>query len=101
MWTRKAIDGLTSAKINSGMTQADKIRQYAIDRYIVPARGRADKSVTIRSGDIHEGMGLRASYPAVCAALGTETFESLARIRRTACEGPLNGANLLLTFELL
>jgi len=83
------------------MTQADRIRQYAIDHYILPARRKGDKTVTIRSGDIHEGMGLRASYPAVCAALGTDTFETAARISRSACEGPLNGANLLLTFQLL
>lgn len=83
------------------MSQAERIRQYAVDHYVTPARRRAEKSVTIRAGDIHDGMDLRSSYPAVCAALGTEIFESQARIRRTACDGPLNGANLLLTFELL
>ena len=83
------------------MTQADRIRKYAAERYIVPARGRGQKSVAIRAGDVHDGMGLRSSYPAVCAALGTEIFESQAQVRRTACDGPLNGANLILTFELL
>lgn len=83
------------------MSQADRIRRYAIDQHILPARRRSEKTVTIRAGDVHDGMALRASHPAVCAALGTETFETQARIRRTSREGPLNGANLLLTFELL
>jgi hypothetical protein len=82
------------------MTQADRIRKFAIDHYIQPAGRRADRSVAVRTGDVHESMGL-LFYPAVCAALGTEIFETQARIRRTACEGPLKGASLLLTFALL
>lgn len=46
------------------MSQADRIRQYAIDKYIVPARRRSEKTVTIRAGDVHDGLG--ASRLASC-----------------------------------
>ncbi len=53
------------------------------------------------TGDVADALGLQKRLPAVCSALGTNTFEDECRVKRTACEGPLNGANLRLTFRIL
>jgi hypothetical protein len=60
------------------MTQADRIRQFALDRYIVPARTRHDAEIVIRAGDVRRDMGLVSAMPAVCSALGGRKFEERA-----------------------
>jgi hypothetical protein len=83
------------------MALADEIREFALTRYIGPARKRGEWAVTIRAGDVHKEMGLKLNQlPGVCSALGTNTFETQCDARRISADGPLAGANLLLTFRL-
>ena len=82
------------------MALADGIREFADEHYIQPARERGDRQFTIRAGDLHDDMGLHARLPAVSAALGANKFEDAYAVRRVSIEGPLNGANCLLTFEI-
>ena len=83
-----------------GMTGADSIRAFCIREYVEPARARQEFTVTIRSGDVHTSMQLTQRLPAVCAALGSDTFEKAARLRRLVIDGPLNGASTLFVFAL-
>jgi 5-methylcytosine-specific restriction enzyme B len=83
------------------MNHADDVREYCKSRYVVPARQKRERSVTIRAGDVHRALNHRNRYPLVCAAIGSNLFEELAGIRRVSIEGPLNGANTLFKFELL
>ena len=82
------------------MSVADDIRQFCVEQYVEPARRRGDYVVAIRSGDVHNRMELGQRMPAVCGALGAEKFEQLARVRRIAIDGPLNGASTLFVFRL-
>jgi len=80
------------------MTQADKIREYCIENYIKPARLRGDIGVFISVGEVHKNLYLKNSLPAVCAALGTETFEDEANTRRIYIDGPINGSSTTFAF---
>ena len=85
---------------NEVVTGADAIRDFCIKEYVEPARSRGEHTVTIRSGDVHTSMQLSQRLPAVCAALGSDTFEKAARVRRLVIDGPLNGASTLFVFAL-
>jgi 5-methylcytosine-specific restriction protein B len=61
------------------MTQAEKIRQFALDHYVAPARKGGLAVVTIRAGDIHREMNLANAMPAVCSAIGSNKFEQIPR----------------------
>lgn len=80
--------------------EIDAITQYAIDKYITPARNRGDYVVGILSGDIHRALGKMNQLPQVCSKLGSNVFQREARVRRIALEGPTNGANALFVYRL-
>ncbi|MDE7227395.1 MAG: hypothetical protein K2N31_03645 [Treponemataceae bacterium] len=81
-------------------TRADKIRAYCRDTRIIPARARGEKIVKIRAGDIAEELGLQDRVPSVCGALQALKFETIANVKRIATDGPGNGMNCIMTFEL-
>ena len=83
------------------MTLADEIRDFVQQNYIEPARRRGEHEITIRAGEVHSAMKLVDRMPAVCGALGANTFQKECRVRLVKREGPHQGANLRLTFELL
>jgi hypothetical protein len=82
------------------MSQANRIRQFTVDRYIAPAIAAGRDEITIRAGDVHREMGLTNAMPAVCSALGSRKFDVCANITRSALVGPTNGANVYFTFKL-
>jgi len=83
------------------MSFADDVRQYCKDAYVDPARNKGEKTVTIRSGDVHSALNYRDRYPLVCSAIGPNLFEELCNVKRISVEGPLNGVSTLFTFELI
>jgi len=82
------------------MTQADRIRRFALDRYIVPARTRNDAEIVIRAGDVHREMGLFSAMPAVCSAIGSRKFEEVSGVTIVWRTGPTNGANVYFHLRL-
>jgi len=64
------------------MSQADEIRKYCIENYIKPYRVKGDKGVFISVGDVHKNLNLSNSFPAVCAAFGSNIFEDEANVKR-------------------
>jgi hypothetical protein len=82
------------------MSQADRIRQFALDNYIAPARAEGRAEATIRAGDVHRRMGLSSAMPAVCSAIGGHKFNELARVTLRDRTGPPNGANVYFTYNL-
>ena len=80
------------------MLQADGIRDYCIKEYIKPALLRGEKGVFISAGEVHKKLNLSQSYPAVCAALGSNKFELETCAKRVHIEGPLNGSNTIFVF---
>jgi len=80
------------------MSQADEIRNYCIETYVKPSRFRGDKGVFIPVADVHKNLNLSNGYPAVCSALGSNTFEDEANIRRVHVDGPINGVSTIFVF---
>jgi hypothetical protein len=82
------------------MTQADRIHDFVIDRYIAPARAEGRSEITVRAGDVHQAMGLANAMPAICSAIGSNKFQALARATLVKWIGPGNGANVYFHFRL-
>lgn len=70
------------------------------NNYVDPARQKKQKTITIRSGDVHSALNYKNRYPLVCSALGPNCFEEMCDLRRMSVEGPLNEVSTLFTFEL-
>jgi hypothetical protein len=81
-------------------TQADRIRQFVHDNYIVPARRDGDAEITLRAGDIHRDMGLTNALPAVCSAIGSNRFAQASNVTPAGRTGPANGSNAYFRFTL-
>lgn len=79
---------------------ADKIRLYAIEHYINPARKKNEKAISIRSGDIHTGMGLHQNHANVCQALRGEKFQQQANVKLLSESGPNAGGNTYFRYRL-
>lgn len=72
----------------ASMKQADRIREYAIEHCVKPARDAGERCVSIRAGDVHKAMKLDNRVPAVCSALRTEEFQDRANVELKGCDGP-------------
>ena len=86
--------------IDDNETQADRIRQYVLQRYIEPARQRGDPSVTIVVGPLNNEMGLNMAWPNICQALEGRKFLKLAKVPAPIAEGPKQSTTRKLTFAL-
>ncbi len=80
---------------------ADEACEYCAEHYILPARENGQNEVSIRAGEVHSILGHSNRLPLVCSAIGASVFEEENNIRRTSIEGPMHGANTVVTFELL
>lgn len=85
------------------MTDANKIRLYARDAYVVPARQKRAKELSIRVGDVVRGLRLKGRVPAVCSALKTREFMESNGLRLTHTSGPESGQSttVVYTYKLL
>ena len=81
-------------------TQADRIREFAFDQYVAPARRDGLNEITIRAGDAHQSMGLANALPAVCSAIGGNRFAQVANVTLAERTGPANGSNVYFRFML-
>lgn len=84
----------------SDMSLAERIRAHVIAEHIEPARGRGDRVVVVRAGDIHREMTLTNAMPSVCGAIGARRFAEAAQVALVERVGPRNGANVYFTFAL-
>ena len=70
------------------MTQADKIRRYALQHYVEPARAAGEVALTIRAGDICRALSLGGRAPNVCSALKSNAFLRLGELEMIERTGP-------------
>ncbi len=82
------------------MRQADRIRQHTLTTIIEPARARGEQEVTVVTGDVHRAMELDNAMPAVCSAIGGNTFERMADLRIVDRQGPANSSTVRYTYDL-
>ena len=81
-------------------THADSIRAFLRDRYFEPARRNGTRYLQLRSGDVHQAMGLHNRYPAVCNAMSNQKVEKSGQVRIVKTEGA-TGANFYVTYSLV
>jgi 5-methylcytosine-specific restriction protein B len=79
---------------------ADRIRKYALDTFITPARQRGDTTVTIRCGDVHTALGMTNAHANVCQALRGRKFQEMAGVAVPSFSGPDNSSTTTFTYEL-
>ena len=84
-------------------SQADELRDFCNENYIVPARNRGEKTLTIRAGDVRYALNIRDRMPAICNALRGKKIEELAHVRLIEKNTPPSGAgmNSYFTYEIL
>lgn len=77
---------------------SDAIRRHAYDKYVLQARRRKEKLISINVGDVHREMGLSNRVPLVCAALGSKKFLAEHGLRIVSKTGPPSGQSTTVTF---
>jgi hypothetical protein len=85
------------------MTIADRIRMHAREKYVVPAKSRKEKQISIRAGDVVKDLGLVGRTPAVCSALTGKKFWETNNLRLLKVNGPKSGQSttVVCTYELV
>jgi hypothetical protein len=81
-------------------SSADRIRRFTLSHYVVPARNRGKKTVTVRAGDVHAQMSLHGQHANVCQAMRGDKFLNLANVKLKSFRGSLAGANAYFTYQL-
>ena len=81
---------------------ADRIRDYAT-RLIEKVRLEGETRITIRSGDVHDALGLTLAHANVCQVLDGRKFHMQARVRLIEYRGAQSRAssNSYFDFEIL
>lgn len=82
------------------LKDSDRIRAYAVEHYVEPARSRGEATVSIRAGDIHNALGLTNAHANVCQALRGRLFRELAAVGEPTVAGPENSSTTTFTFSL-
>ena len=98
--SRNAGPAPPSPRPGADLSQADRIRSFAVAHFIEPARDAGRTTVTIRAGDVGRRMGLQQNMPNVCNALGGRKLEALADARLVDRSGPPVGANTVFTYSI-
>ena len=80
------------------MSQADEIRQYALQHYVALARSAGEETVTIRAGDICRGLDLHGRTPSVCSALQSSAFLRLGGLKLVERIGPLQSTTTVFRY---
>src|SRR5580704_16223237 len=85
------------------MRDADKIRLYGKEKYVLGALGRKEKSFSIRAGDVVRELKMSGRTPAVCSALKSREFLQDNNLRLVAKSGPKSGQSttVVYTYEFV
>jgi 5-methylcytosine-specific restriction protein B len=81
-------------------SDADRIRRYALDHYIIAARQKGALFATIKAGEVHTALGLSNAHANVCQALRGSKFQQLADVGVPSFVGPDNSSTTTFTFAL-
>lgn len=93
-------NGQTQHRDATVETEADRIRVYATETIIEPARRQGRTTITIRAGDVAGSMNLQHNTPNVVNALRGSKFEELAGVTVTGRTGPEQGPNTEFTYAI-
>jgi hypothetical protein len=77
----------------------DKVREFAREKYIEPARKRGERIVRITSGDVFRPLGVPNVVPSVCNALRSKKFLVENNLILVQEEGPPSGLGTRVVFH--
>ncbi len=80
------------------MTNADKIRLYGQEKYVLLARQQKLNRFSIRVGDIVRDLKLIGRAPSVCSALKTNEFLGKNDLRLVETAGPKSGQSTTVVY---
>jgi hypothetical protein len=80
------------------MKDADRIREYATERYVLPARQQKQRRFSIRVGDVVRELKMSRAVPAVCSALKTGEFRERNDLRLVDIIGPKSGQSTTVVY---
>lgn len=80
------------------MSDADRIRMHAREKYVLPARQRKQKRFSINAGNIVRELKMSGRAPAVCSALKTGQFLRSNGLGLVATDGPPSGQSTTVTY---
>ena len=85
------------------MRDADRIRIYGQEKYVLPARQRRESRFSIRVGDVVRELKLNGRTPAVCSALRTREFLQSNDLQLVDTSGPKSGQSttVIYTYEFV
>ena len=84
-----------------GTRDADKIREYAYEHYIKPAKEKGEASVSFKAKDIHQGMGfIEHNYPNIIGALCRKAMITRYGVKKIRREPPSDAPDVLIVYEL-
>jgi hypothetical protein len=85
------------------MKDADRIREFATEKYVLPARRRKQRRFSIRVGDVVRELKMNRAVPAVCSALKTGEFRQSNDLKLVEASGPRSGQSttVIYTYEFV
>ncbi len=85
------------------MKNADRIRKYTREKYVLPAQNRKEKVFSIRTGDVLRELKMTGYTPAICSALKTKEFLQQNNLRLVDMTGPKSGQSttVVYTYEFI
>src|SRR5271166_4337557 len=85
------------------MRHADRVREYAKEKYVLPARQKKQRRLSIRVGDVVRELKMNRAVPAVCSALKTREFLQSNDVRLVETSGPKSGQSttVIYTYEFV
>jgi hypothetical protein len=85
------------------MRDADRIRVYGKEKYVLPARQRKQRRFSIRVGDVVRELKMNGRVPAVCSALKTSEFLQSNDLKLVDASGPKSGQSttVIYTYEFV
>ena len=77
---------------------SQRVREYAEQQFVRPARRRGESTVRIVAGEVHRALRLENRIPQVCAALKSGKFLVDNHLMLDRMEGPPSGMSTTATF---
>lgn len=85
------------------MKDADRIRVYSQEKYVLPARQRKERRFSIKVGEVVRELAMNGRTPAVCSALKTREFLQSNDLQLVGTSGPPSGQSttVVYTYEFV
>lgn len=85
------------------LTESMEVRRHVLENHVKPARMNRVPSIDLKVGDVQKELGWPPRCRQIIAALWTNKFESMARVRSLDNPGPKpqESCTVVLRFEVL